>query len=292
MEKSKNAQSSSDRDDSTDPQSDLVARRRPRSQPPDSATGTPRTKPGMPIKRERATKVSLSVSRRLATEILSNEIPPGTPLPDEATMLKELGVARSSLREALRILEVYGMLTIKAGNKGGPVVKAVNSQDFANTCSFYYHLLGVTYSEVLSVRTLIEPTNARLAAQHRSAEMAKVLRADNDDARRALDDKDFVAYEAATGRFHSLIGEACGNRLLDLFVTSLKDLYQQRHTALFARSTAQRERVLAEHTAITEAIIRRDANSAEALMASHMQNIADMSKRQNAGALHECVAWS
>ena len=82
------------------------------------------------------------------------------------------GVGRASLREALRILEVHGLIKIKPGPGGGPMVDQVDSRDFGRTTSFFFQVLGATIGDLLEARTVIEPMMARLAAQRMTPENA------------------------------------------------------------------------------------------------------------------------
>ena len=85
--------------------------------PTPSAAATPSRAP-----RRRAVKVAESVAREILHDIADRQLPPGATLPSEAEMVETFNVARASLREALRILEVYGLIRIKPGPGGGPVV--------------------------------------------------------------------------------------------------------------------------------------------------------------------------
>ena len=71
---------------------------------------------------QRTEKVAESVARQILQDIRRNRLGPGSMLPPESTMVERFGVGRGSLREALRILEVNGLVTLKPGPRGGPVV--------------------------------------------------------------------------------------------------------------------------------------------------------------------------
>lgn len=67
-------------------------------------------------------KTAILVAQRIVDEIVDQDLQPGAPLLPERVMLPRYGVARGTLRESLRILETYGLITIKTGPGGGPVV--------------------------------------------------------------------------------------------------------------------------------------------------------------------------
>ena len=79
-------------------------------------------------------------------------------------MVEEYGVSRTSLREALRLLEVQGLISLKPGPGGGPVVGTVEPAHLARTAALYFHLGAATYADVMRTQVLMESNCARLAA--------------------------------------------------------------------------------------------------------------------------------
>ncbi|MCY4632208.1 MAG: GntR family transcriptional regulator, partial [bacterium] len=86
--------------------------------------------------RRRPTKVATSVAREILHDIVDRGLAPGAKLPPEIEMAESLGVARASLGGGLRILEVHGLITIKPGPGGGPVVAPISSDDLGQTLTF------------------------------------------------------------------------------------------------------------------------------------------------------------
>ena len=115
---------------------------------------TPRTR--------RALKLSEEIAGELVRDIVAGGLRIGDHLAPEATMLVHYGVGRESLREALRLLESQGLITIKRGPGGGPVVAGVDPLYLARTASLFFHVGGATYDEVLEAWQVLEPA---LAAQ-------------------------------------------------------------------------------------------------------------------------------
>ena len=76
-------------------------------------------------------------------------------------MVEQYGVSRTSLREALRLLEVQGLISLKPGPGGGPVVGTVEPAHLARTAALYFHLGGATYADVMRTQVLMESTCAR-----------------------------------------------------------------------------------------------------------------------------------
>src|SRR4051812_2370456 len=112
--------------------------------------------PNGPERRDRSDKVSEKIARRILRDIVARSIQPGTKLPPEALMLQRYDVGRASLREGLRILEVYGLIWIKPGPGGGPVVADVSSLDFGRGASFFYHAVSATLHDLVESRVFVE----------------------------------------------------------------------------------------------------------------------------------------
>src|SRR5918997_7029634 len=129
----------------------------------------PRADAPRPIKR--GAKVAEALAQEIVHEIVSRKLPPGTLLSSEAQMLEDYGVGRGSLREALRILEVHGLITMKPGRNGGPMVIEVGSRDYGRMSTLFFHLGGMTFGQLVEARLILEPMMARLAAERRGQEL-------------------------------------------------------------------------------------------------------------------------
>lgn len=247
----------------------------------------PDTQPALPPRR--ASKVSELVARDIVHRIVRQKLQPGAPLPAESAMLRDYEVGRASLREALRLLEVHGLLSIRPGPGGGPVVSELTSADFGRMATLYFQASGATFRELLEARLVMEPVMARLAAERRDPRMLERL-AESVQASDQLTSVDDLEYVRASTDFHSLVSGMSGNHVLDLFGRAIKDVYTDRVTGtLFPAST--RKRVIAEHTAIARAIRRGEPARAERLMREHMEEFAAYVQKRHPGLMDEVVDW-
>jgi DNA-binding FadR family transcriptional regulator len=251
--------------------------------------GDPLPLPATGGRRRRGEKVYEAVARDIVRRIAANRVPPGAVLPSEAQMLEDYDVGRGSLREALRVLEVHGLIAIKPGPGGGPVVAGVSSRDFGRMATLYFQVAGATYRELTEARLVVEPMMARLAAQRRDDAKLRELEAVIARSRGAELHAD-AAYVAAATDFHGVVAGISGNRILDLMGRSLKDLFTDRiHGTLFP--VEDREHIFDVHAAIARAILRGDATRSERLMREHMEDLADSVQKRHPGLMDEVVDW-
>lgn len=239
---------------------------------------------------ERTEKISEIIARQIVRDIARNGIPSGTMLPPEAAMLARFKVGRASLREALRLLEVYGLITIKPGPGGGPIVQDVTSKQFARTATFYFHLHGATFRHLLDARRTLEPLMARQAARSGDVGAIAELIANVAAARAAIEGDDEETWRLLTGQFHAKLAGASGNHILDLFGQSIRDLYTERLEVRALEEPAW-EAVQAEHEAIVDAIVEHREEDAARLMTVHMKTFTDVTVERLRGRVDDILDW-
>src|SRR5437764_3910532 len=114
----------------------------------------------------RRLKTSESVARDIARDIMEAGLTTGDALPPEAAMLQQYGVSRESLREALRLLEVQGLISIRRGPGGGPIVGAIDPANPGRASTLFFYMPGATYREQLEARIIGEGVLAEMAARN------------------------------------------------------------------------------------------------------------------------------
>jgi DNA-binding FadR family transcriptional regulator len=240
---------------------------------------------GSEVPVRRTTKVAESVAREIVHDIANRRLPPGTRLPPESEALARYGVSRGSLREALRTLEDLGLVTVRPGPLGGPVVSRLTPANFALTSTFYYHVLGVTLRELAEARMALEPMTARMTAERRDPELIARLRGFLERS----DNTNDPAWIDEALAFHEELVSNSGNPILDLQVRALQMLYAER---VRPETVAEpdRERTINYHTAIAQAIIEGDGEVAEQLTREHLERFVRASTRAPED-LEEVVDW-
>jgi GntR family transcriptional repressor for pyruvate dehydrogenase complex len=207
--------------------------------------------------------------------ILSGELAPGDRLPPEKELSDRLGLSRSSMREAVKALEVIRVLDVRRGD--GTYVTSLEPRLLLEAITFVVDLHDDdSILELFAVRRILEPAAAGLAAarpdQERVAELRRQIAAIDQTA--VIDE--LVAHDLA---FHATIVEGAGNSYLTTLIESLsghtvrarvwRGLTQENATA----------RTLSEHSAIVDALEIGDAKLAEALMVAHISGIEHWLRR-------------
>jgi GntR family transcriptional repressor for pyruvate dehydrogenase complex len=237
---------------------------------------------------ERVEKVPEIVARRILRDIVDRGLSTGDRLPPEASMIRQFGVGRASLREALRILETHGLIRIRMGSGGGPVVTDVSSTDYGRMASLYLFRSGGTYEELLEARLVIEPMMVRLAAERLTDETAERLR-DVVAEGVAAADAPAPEWSATSEAFHAVIAGMSGNHVLDLFAAALISI-ERRHIGPVYRP-GDRATTLEAHSRIAEAILEQNAGRAEQLTRRHVVENERMMREKYRVLLEERINW-
>ena len=227
--------------------------------------------------RLRQPRLANLVADQLRDRILSGDLGDGALLPKQEELLEEFGVSQPPIREALRILETEGLVTVLRGNTGGAVVRAPQPSKVAYMIGLVLQADQVGVEDVAVALRHLEPVCAALAARRpdRAETVVAVLARRVARSRSVLDDADRYVHQARV--FHEELVAGCGNDTMILLVGALESLWSA-HVDTLARQPAQlgafddraaRARSLDDHGALLEAIEAGDAARAEELARDH-----------------------
>jgi GntR family transcriptional regulator, transcriptional repressor for pyruvate dehydrogenase complex len=233
-------------------------------------------------------KTALLVAYRIVDEIARQNLEPGTPLATERDMLAEFGVARGTLREALRFLEMQGVITIKTGPGGGPVVAMPDSRHLASLIGLLLQFRGARFRTVVDARLSLEPVLAAKASENASPEQLEALASSIEAMREHLDDGKFFLDE--NENFHELIAAAAGNEVFSLLISSLAWITDGTALGVEYRRS-QREHVLLEHQRIYDAIKARKPDRAANAMREHVQDFQSFMNKKYPSVMDTALTW-
>jgi len=227
----------------------------------------------------RPKKSSEIVAGHLRLAIVNGELGKGEMLPVERELIESFGVSRTTMREALRILETEGLLEVTRGARGGARVIGPTLALAAHAVGMVLQAEGTQLDDVQAARQIIEPPAARMVAERSSPEVLQTLNAALDEERDAAGTADFPF---ASMRFHEILMQLSGNRTLSTFLFVLHEIHEGVATAmshqamragfakrgkgsLEAAGVKLHARVITIHEQLIELIEARDGEGAEAL---------------------------
>jgi DNA-binding FadR family transcriptional regulator len=213
----------------------------------------------------------------LRDQVLSGELSDGAMLPPQDKLIADFGVSPPSLREAFRILETEGLVTVVRGNVGGAEVQRPGPERVAYLLSMVLQANGVSIDDVATSLGELEAVCAAMIARRadRSSAVAQ-LRSCVEESRAAFDDTE--TYVRVARQFHEDLVRSCGNDTLGIVLGAIEALWSA-HVANLMRSPADlepfadlesRTNCLATHTAIVDAIECGDAEGVAQLLRDHM----------------------
>jgi GntR family transcriptional repressor for pyruvate dehydrogenase complex len=216
-----------------------------------------------PIERR---KVYEQVSERLEAQ-LGTTLKAGSALPPERELAERYGVGRSSVREALRMLESRGLIESRGS---GTFVVAAWRNPFQEPLSVVVAGEDVDRAQLFEVRRLLEAEAAALAAKRRTIDQLNLMHETTDDMEIELDSAE--RFIAADIRYHLAIAEATGNRLLLRLMQAIREGLTEMFGTVF-KFPGGPERSVAQHRLINEAIEAEDAERARQLMTEHILRV-------------------
>lgn len=228
------------------------------------------------------------VLERIETDLREGRLSPGERLTPERELAAQLGVGRSSVREAIRVLEVLGVVRTATGSgpSSGAMIVTTPRGGLAAFLRLQVAASGFPLGDVVRTRIVLECDVAEtLAGAHADlTEIRGIL--DAMDAA-ALDRDEFLALDA---RFHQALAEASGNAVISAMMAGLRssiESYTRAGAAMLDDWDETSRRLRAEHRGIVQAVADGDAAAARdrvhAHIAGYSAQVADALRRRGAG---------
>lgn len=235
-----------------------------------TATGADVTQPGPQPRagaRKRNRKRSEQVAQEIVRRIVARGQQRGDKLPLESEMLVEYDVSRSSLREALRLLEVQGVINIRPGPGSGTEVGEISPANLAGTLSLYLMMARSNLGQLLDAWVMVEPLLATLAAQSEDRDRVNRMMGPFTSTAQHED------HELAAGlAFHDIIAELADNPLLSIILGAVGFLVTEQ-VRIGAPGFQLSDATIHHHAAIADLIVAGDADGANKAMHQHLLEV-------------------
>ena len=208
----------------------------------------------------------------IEADMTAGRLRPGDRLPSERDLVARLGVGRSSVREALRVLEVMGLIRTGTGSgpNAGAIVIASPTGGFSALLRLQVAAQGLPIADVVATRLLLEEWVARTLANASEPDLSAAV-----DTLDAMDDDEltpaeFLALDAA---FHVALAQASGNLVVAATMEGLRSSiegYVRGAVESIPDWPAEAERLRSEHRGVLDAITARDSDAAARRVRDHI----------------------
>jgi GntR family transcriptional regulator, transcriptional repressor for pyruvate dehydrogenase complex len=236
----------------------------------------------------RPPKAAMLVAQRIVRDIVRGGMQPGDLLPPERTMLQTYGTGRGTLREALRLLEFQGVLTLKPGPGGGPILTNPAPAHLASTLQLLMQLNQASYRVIVEARTALEPMISQLAAERISDESLAEL-SGTIERMRGEPDED-ASFLDSDKRFHDVIAWSSGNVLFAYIMDSLLGILDGAVIGIDYPGQ-RRAAIVTAHEKIYAAIAQHDAAAARDRMREHIEAYSRFAQRRFPEILDQTITW-
>ena len=234
----------------------------------------------------RPQKTAMIIAQRIVSTIAAQNLGPGAILPSERIMLEEYGVGRATLREALRFLEFQGVVAMKPGPGGGPVVQQPDASTLSISLALLLQFSSAPYRAIAEARSALEPMIAYLAAQRIDDDT--ILQLDQSVSAMGANMSDRSAFLAENQRFHDLIAWSSGNALFGYLLDSILGILDGTVLGI-DYPPHRRLAILAAHETVLKAIQARDPVAAQEAMAAHIEAYMTYAERRYPDVLDQVI---
>ena len=229
----------------------------------------------MAAPRIRQPRVAEIVASRLRDDILSGRLKEGDILPSQESLFTEFGVGPPALREAIHILEVDGLVSVRRGNMGGAVVHLPSAERTAHMISMVLQSRSSTPADVSGALMHLEPICAGMCAarKDRMTEVVPYLQAEID--RQEAQFEDTAQYVGNARRFHEALVSRCGNEPMILLIGSLELIWSAHESSVWGDDGGPMQHktmraALHDHQRLLDAIRDGNADRAVRLAQDHL----------------------
>jgi GntR family transcriptional regulator, transcriptional repressor for pyruvate dehydrogenase complex len=222
------------------------------------------------------------VADELRSRILDGRLPDGASLPKQDELVEEFGVSKPSTREAFRILETEGLITVRRGSIGGSVVHAPRAESVAYMLSLVLQAGAAPLSDVGQALREIEPLCASLCAEraNRRRTVLPALRREHKRLAKAIAADDQSDAVPASRAFHEAIVAGCGNQTLIAIAGALEGVWSAHEQAWATEAVSRGEfpvselrmKAHIEHEALLALIEEGDSEGAALLARRHLED--------------------
>jgi GntR family transcriptional repressor for pyruvate dehydrogenase complex len=220
-----------------------------------------------PIKTSRAFE---AISTEIKELIFKGALKPGDRLPSETELAGRFGVGRQTIREALRLLELSGFISMQKGGSGGPLVVNTILNTIGNSFLDIFRMQSITIDEVTTARIQIEKVILANVIVHATDSDIELLRANIVEAQTKIA-RGIQAFEENID-FHKILAQASRNQVFVVVMEAIAAVVAHLRT-LLGMDMELSSRAVSEHEELLEAIIRKENDKAMQILERHLLHV-------------------
>jgi DNA-binding FadR family transcriptional regulator len=213
-------------------------------------------------------RASEDIARQIREELSTGRLRPGDRLPPERELAVQFSVARNTLREALRSLEISGLIELRKGAAGGAFVRSSNGETIVTGIRDMFSLGAVTREQITEARIWTESAIVRAACERHTASDLEELRRNLDVAAEATD---FYARAEAHLEFHMILTRIARNPIMETVMEALLGVVRGFIHSIGPQQVT--EYVLPSRRRFMRHFEERDADAAVAEMERHLTRV-------------------
>ena len=228
----------------------------------------------------------VQVAEAIKNWVVEQGLQAGDRLPGETQLIERFGMAKGTIREAMRVLEAQGLIKTRTGPGGGSFVHEVSRQRAKALLGNYFYFKDLTIGDIYQLRLTLEPELAASLAGRLPADVLDLLDAniaEYSEPAQTLDEE--RAQHVASLRFHAILAEQAENPLLGFMIyfmvnlladlTVYRRLYSPPNIELWKQGRDHQRKLVV-------ALRNGDADAARAIMSDHMETAWNLMRQQEA----------
>jgi len=224
-------------------------------------------------------KASDVLATELRRQIFSGELTEGSMLPTERELCTVSGLSRGSVRDALRVLEIDGLIETRPGRAGGSFIRRPDASTFERSLNVLVGGQGISFTTLVEAREAIEPAAAALAAEHRNKTDLERLAGATRQMDAAIEDVSL--FQELNVQWHLAVVEATHNEIMQAYVGSLWRVIALATDVIDFHSPQTLADTLEAHSRILAAIRQGNPKRAASAMSKHAHAYAEEVYRRN-----------
>ena len=213
------------------------------------------------------------ICQRIREQLAAGALKPGDKLPPERELAQQLGVGRNALREALRSLEIAGIVRLQKGVKGGAFIHDGDPDRMNQVVQDMFSLGSISMDELAEARIHTQDMVVRLACERASRADFDALEANIARTETVTDAGKFLDRVECSREFYRLLAAATRNQVLSMMVHSLTEILMQFVYARVAAGGTPQPRLVEKRREFLAALRARDAARATRLMKTHLKSV-------------------